>query len=66
MAEDTANDLDRIIRGARRIGEKFDPPMTPSQAFYHLEKGHIKAWKMGRIWLTTLRHIKSAAVAEVA
>jgi hypothetical protein len=65
MAE---TDLDRIVRGAKQIGELFDPPLSPASAFYHLEKGNLKAWKVGRMWCTSLRHIKEAAIAmaEVA
>ena len=61
----TADD-DLIIRGAKQIGMEFDPPMSPSQAFYHLEKGNIPARKLGRIWVTTRRHLRAAATVVAA
>jgi hypothetical protein len=66
MAEIPAKDPDRIILGATKIGQEFDPPMTRLATYYHLEKGHIRAWKIGRLWATTPRNIGQAAVAELA
>jgi len=49
------NDLDRPIRGAKRIGEILGLP--PRQVYYGLEKGLYDADKLGRLWVTTPRRL---------
>jgi hypothetical protein len=49
------DDLDKPIRGAKRIRAARGNVETLPQTFYGLENGHIPARKRGRIWETTLR-----------
>lgn len=64
-----STDLDAPIRGAANIAkvanvlkDNGDPDMTA--AFYKLEQGYIPASKEGRIWVSTLRRIRSIAAGE--
>jgi hypothetical protein len=57
-------DLDKMIHGAKRIGQEFDPPLTPSQAFYKLKAGLIPATKMGNTYVTTRRRLRAMANGE--
>jgi len=53
-------DPDEVLRGAKAIGAELN--LTEQQAFYHLEKGHIRgARKMGRLWIGTRRNIRQSA-----
>jgi hypothetical protein len=57
----TADNLDEAVAGAKAIGALPEVNLTPEKARYALDNGYIPAWKRGRIWVTTRRHIRENA-----
>jgi hypothetical protein len=63
----TEIDLDRPIWGARKIAEAaglVDDNGEPDErsAYYQLEKGHLPGRKVGRLWTSTIRQLRSIAI----
>ena len=64
-------DNDYIVEGANDIGReiygsKFDPKKHRRRVFYMLEKGYLRAWKIGKIWATTASAIAAFKRGENA
>lgn len=60
--------LDRPIWGVPAIAEVIN--RSPSKVYYLLEKGHLPARKIGKLWTSTPRELLTAvtgrAPAEIA
>jgi hypothetical protein len=65
------DDLDRPIRGARKIARVLNllddnGEPDPRKAFYALEKGYADADKFGKIWVSTKRRLLGPLVSRRA
>ena len=56
-------ELDRPIWGAAAIGAEIN--RTERQAFYLLEAGLIPGEKVGKVWVTTRRRLRSRLFGKV-
>jgi len=46
-----------VLRGAKQIGEFIG--LKEKDAFHHLERGHVPAFKMGGIWTSTKTRLRA-------
>jgi hypothetical protein len=51
------DDLDKPIYGVDAIAAAAN--LTRSKAYYALEKGHLPASKLGKIWFSTPRRLRA-------
>jgi hypothetical protein len=56
--------LDTPVWGAKNIGVVVG--RNERQAFHLLENGHLPAEKIGKIWVSTPRRLRSRILGEVA
>jgi hypothetical protein len=56
------SDLDRPIWGVPAIAEVIN--RAPSKVYYLLEKGHLPARKVGKIWCSTPRELLAAVTGR--
>jgi hypothetical protein len=56
------SDLDRPIWGVPAIAEVVN--RTPSKVYYLLERGHLPARKIGKIWCSTPRELLAAVIGR--
>jgi hypothetical protein len=71
MPSENSDDLDRPIRGAKKIGLEAgyvdDDGVVDERATYHaLESGYLDAWKRGRQWFSTPRRLRRPFTGEGA
>jgi hypothetical protein len=56
------SDLDRPIWGVPAIAEIVN--RSPTKVYYLLEKGHLPARKIGKLWTSTPRELLAAVIGR--
>jgi hypothetical protein len=64
MSSVDESDLDRLLWGAKAIGEEIN--RKERQAFHLLETGAIPAKKVGKTWVSTPRQLRGHILGEQA